>query len=111
MYGRDDPIAKMPTADTLLTQCFMQLGVAMNGGMAQSAVTWQEIDAYCNRSGNDLNYWECDQLIKMSRAYVSAVSRFKDHEAEPPYQREYTEKELQVRAETNVKLFDSMFDF
>lgn len=53
----------------------------MSTGMGRAPITWTEIDAYKRCSGYDLSGWECEQIIMMSRHYLSMY-----HEAtEQPY--------------------------
>lgn len=37
--------------------------------MGMTALSWSEMDAFCNRSGYPLSGWESEQIILMSRAY------------------------------------------
>jgi hypothetical protein len=65
----------------------------MGVGMGAYAVTWQELDAYANRSCPDLTIWEGDQIMMMSQLYCNYLNIGKKP-SEPPYQREFTDEDI-----------------
>jgi hypothetical protein len=45
------------------------------GGIGLSPITWLELSSFDKCNGLELNGWEFTQLMKMSRAYCSWISR------------------------------------
>jgi len=66
----------------------------MSGGMGAAELTWQEIDAWCGRTGIDLDPWEARTIRRLSRTYVH-----QQHDARKPDCPEPYADEVQ-RAET-----------
>lgn len=68
----------IPDADPYLVDCWNRLGRCESIGYGAMSLKWSEIDAFCNRSGRDLEPWQCDLLIDMSRDYCNALREAKD---------------------------------
>ena len=49
--------------------------MASQGGMGLSAITWQELAAFNECGGLELNGWEFSRLMDMSRKYCSWNSK------------------------------------
>lgn len=58
-------------------------GWTSNGGMAQSAITWQELHAYNQSHYGVLSPEELDIMMQMSRAYVSEIHDKNPHKSSP----------------------------
>ena len=77
---------------------FQDCGLADNGGMAKTPLSWQEVKAYSDLTKTNLTAWEAKQVVYMSRAYCSM-----NHEAtenrliKPVYDPELTEEEIYNR--------------
>ena len=65
------PLKNLPGTDDYLVECFRGLGVCTNDGMGVSPMSWRELDAFCNNSCYHLTRWEREQVINMSRDYVT----------------------------------------
>ena len=59
--------------------------MASSGGMGLSALTFAELDAYCNRTSTDLNAWESMQVINMSRDYCNWNNKGRDKLCQSPW--------------------------
>ena len=68
-----------------LLKYLFRIGLFINSGMGQVNLTYQEIDAWCNRTKIDLHGWESEAIYNLSRAYVSQSAISKDPACEPPY--------------------------
>jgi hypothetical protein len=101
------PTRQLPQADPYLVKCFDILGFCSNKGTGAIPFDWLEIDAFVRRSGYSLTGWECETLIKMSRAFSQMSIKARDLNAPAPY-KEGFEKITQMEVVRN--LVDSRLD-
>ena len=94
----------MPDADPFLVSVFHDIGVAMSGDMSLSALTFTELDAYCNRMKTDLTAWESSQIITMSREYCSWNSKGKDKTCTSPW----SDNSDEAIEENNARITEKM---
>ena len=78
--------------------------------MGAVPINWLEIDAFCRRSGIDLDHWGCQQLRKMSEEYCHYLSKGAEDGCQPPYSREMTEEEFKEKAKRAQDEFDRFAD-
>jgi hypothetical protein len=71
-------------ADYLLDH-LMRAGICSSGINGAASLTWSELDSYVRRSGADLDDWDCEAMIELSRAYISTLSAAKDPHYPPPH--------------------------
>jgi hypothetical protein len=62
-----------------------EVGPYMAGGMGPTPLTFGEIDAWCNRTGIDLQPWECRFLRSLSSDYISELHRAEKWDAKSPW--------------------------
>jgi hypothetical protein len=76
-YGDDHPYTALPNIDggEYMTGLFIDTGMASQTGMGMTAITWQELSAFNQCGGLDLNAWEFSRLMDMSRSYCSWNSK------------------------------------
>lgn len=75
----------MPDIDEYIKKCFELLGRCLNIGMGHIYLTWKELEAFTNKSCYDLNGWESEQIIMMSRNYCNFLQKAKDPNCSSPY--------------------------
>jgi hypothetical protein len=63
----------------------MRAGICSSGINGAASLTWSELDSYVRRSGADLDDWDCEAMIELSRAYISTLSAAKDPHYPPPH--------------------------
>jgi hypothetical protein len=63
----------------------MSVGICSSGTHSQTPLTWLELKSYNELSGANLDSWECETLIELSRAYVSTLSAARQPDMPPPY--------------------------
>lgn len=61
------------------------LGRLINTGMGRTWLSWQEIHAWTQATGTELQPFEKEWLHTMSRAYVSMLHEAEDPNCQPPY--------------------------
>jgi len=66
----------------LLNRC----GMVSQGAGGITSISWQEIKAFKELSGEDIDWWEADVLMSLSRAYVGMYHRASDANMPPPYE-------------------------
>jgi hypothetical protein len=71
-------------ADYLLDH-LMKAGICSSGMNGAVPLNWTELDSYVRRSGANLDDWDCETMIELSRAYASGLSAAKDPHMPPPY--------------------------
>lgn len=62
----------------MIVNAFQSLGMCLSGGMGANPLTWSEIDSFCRRSTFDLEDWQCETVINMSRNYLAWRNKGKD---------------------------------
>lgn len=87
MMQENDQFKELPQVETCgdLIRAFHLSGRFSSNGMGASPLSWQEIDAFCKRSLQDLDRWDCEQIRAMSVAYCSAMHEYSEPSAPPPY--------------------------
>lgn len=68
-----------------LVRCWESAGRLQNTGMGRSAISWQELDSWATRTGNDLMPWEFEAIRSMSIAFVGMLTEAEDINCPPPY--------------------------
>lgn len=68
----------MPEVDAFIVNAFHQIGMVSSGSMSLAAITFAELDHFCNRMCVDLTPWESMQVINMSREYCYWLNKSKD---------------------------------
>ena len=77
--------------------------------MGAFSITWQELDAYSRLSQTELTAWESEQVITMSKLYCSYLNVGKKS-SRVPYEREYTEEEIQDSKDAMTRVLKSEND-
>jgi hypothetical protein len=54
---------------------FIDSGMASQSGMGMTAISWQELVAFNECGGLELNSWQYSRLMDMSRSYTSWNSK------------------------------------
>lgn len=107
--GEGSPLLEMPEADPLLVRAFILSGKCLSGGMGQSPLTWQEIDALNRLQDLNLSPWDTEQIMMMSRVYLSTKQRASaDPSMLSPYAEE-TEEALNKQRESVAKQLKMLF--
>lgn len=102
---------RLPEADSYLTKCFELSGFCLSGSMGAVPLTWSEVGSFSMLSGYQLNGWQSEQIIKMSRDYCYMLSKAKLLGYPSPYQEGYhDEDEKQKMRDRVAKQWDSFSD-
>lgn len=87
--GRDEDeyVPDMPPieAPRYLLSYFYEVGPTMSGAMGSAPLTFGEIDAWCNRTGIDLQPWEARGLRRLSIAYLNESRKAEKRDCQPPW--------------------------
>ena len=111
ILSEDDPTRQLPHADSYLIKCFDLMGQCSTNGMGATALTWSDVESFSNRSGYDLNGWESEQIIMMSRKYCSMYQQSKELGYPPPYSAAASDKDARQKARDIVNArFLAMLD-
>ena len=108
-FGDKHPICKLPDADPLIVSVFRNVGPCLGTGMGAFSITWQELDSYSRLSQAELTAWESEQVITMSKLYCSYLNVGKKA-SRAPYEREYTEEEIQDSKDAMTRVLKSEND-
>ena len=100
--GVDNDACAIPDCDNFLVSCFHSVGRCLSGGMAVTAITWQELKAFSELSDSNLTAWESEQIINMSKQYCSWLTIGKDPLCSAPWHDDDYD-ELQIARERVVK--------
>ncbi len=74
----------------------LEIGLTEAAGMGSGPVSWQAIDAWCNRTGIDLLPWEAKLIRSLSVAYVAEGRNAESENCPPPWQAAVTEREREI---------------
>lgn len=81
----DDNVYKqLPKADEFIIMCFHLLDVCRSGD-SLTPFTWTDVRDFNLQSGYNLDGWQSEQLVKMSRYFCSFFNKAKDVNCTPPY--------------------------
>jgi hypothetical protein len=89
-------------ADHLLSH-LMQVGICSSGANGAIPLSWSELKSYIELSGSELDSWECETVIELSRAYVSTLSAARQPEMPPPFVTD-DEEALAIHKKEQVQL-------
>lgn len=74
----------------------LEIGLTEAAGMGAGPVSWQAIDAWCNRTGVDLLPWEAKLIRSLSVAYVAEGRNAESENCPPPWRASVTDREREV---------------
>lgn len=77
----------------------MEIGLTEAAGMGSAPLSWQEIDAWCNRTGIDLATWEARLIRRLSADYLAECRKAEDRNCPPPWRWPVTAREREVEME------------
>ena len=89
-------------ADHLLGH-LMQVGICSSGANGPVPLSWSELKSYIELSGAELDNWECETVIELSRAYVSTLAAARQPDMPPPFVTD-DEEALAVHKKEQVQL-------
>lgn len=79
MRERDQPILLPPNPAEHVTDWLFDIGPVGSNGMSATEIGWEAIDAWCRRTGIDLDPWEARTIRRLSRAFAA-----QQHDARKP---------------------------
>lgn len=85
MRERDEPILYPDNPAPHITDWLFEIGPTVPTGMGEAAISWEAMDAWCNRTGVDLDPWECRTLRKLSQAFINQRHDAKKPDCPAPY--------------------------
>lgn len=97
-----------PLPDAQLVEWLMEIGPIETGGMAGTAISWITLDAWCNRTGIDLQPWQSRLLRRLSGDWLAETDRAKAPDCAPPWTDKPTAESWKVMEDRLEKLFDRL---
>lgn len=94
---RDKIVPQMPPnpAPHMIDR-LVEIGLTEAAGMGAGPITWQSIDAWCNRACIDLAPWESRLLRNLSVAYLAEGRKAESENCPPPWRADITEREKEI---------------
>jgi len=77
-----------PLEDTFLAECFFACGPIESNGMGAVGISPQRLESWMRLTGYELNCWQAETILEMSRAYATI---FGDEKARMPWRDKETE--------------------
>lgn len=74
----------------------MEIGINEAAGMGVVPISWREMDAWCSRTGVDLDPWEARLIRRLSAAYVAEGRAAESEAAPPPWRAPVTKREIET---------------
>lgn len=94
---RDKIVPQMPPNPAPhIIERLVEIGLTEAAGMGSGPITWQSIDAWCNRAGIDLPPWESRLLRSLSVAYVAEGRKAESENCPAPWRAAVSEREKEV---------------
>ena len=90
IINSDHPEERFPDVEPFgyIIETLSRIGVALNSGNGVHGLTWQEIDAFVNRTKLRLTGWEAETIKRLSALYASNVLKYDNQDAPAPYRNE-----------------------
>jgi hypothetical protein len=84
---RDQWMPPMPPVEfgAYLITILMELGPTVPAGMASGPITFDNVDAWCRRTGIDLEPYESRWLVRLSREWLGESQKASKHFAPAPW--------------------------
>lgn len=76
-----------------IVEWLVEMGISESNGMGASPLSWQEISAWCERTGVDLSPWEARLIRALSVEYIGFSRRAEDENCPSPCRTEVTQRE------------------
>lgn len=97
---RSKIVPQMPPcpAPHIITR-LVEIGLTEAAGMGAGPISWQSIDAWCNRTAIDLSPWEARLLRSLSVSYVAEGRKAESENCPPPWRGEVSDREKEVEVE------------
>jgi len=54
-----------------IAEWLFEIGPTVPNGMGEAAIGWPDIDAWCRRTGIDLDPWEARTIRRLSKAFIA----------------------------------------
>lgn len=75
-----------PKVDSYLIEAFKESGVCLDGVNGATSLTWDEIESFSEKSTFDLNRYDSELIIMMSRDYCSFSIKARETNCSSPYE-------------------------
>ena len=97
IFGDDDYRLILPSVKGVeyLVNHWQKCGMYEHGMSGSSPLSWQELEAYSNQTQSNLDCWESEQIINMSKSYVSFSRNADELDCLAPFSPELTEEQIQ----------------
>ncbi|WP_093011186.1 phage tail assembly chaperone [Sphingobium sp. YR768] len=97
---RNKIVPQMPPnpAPHIITR-LVEIGLTEAAGMGAGPISWQSIDAWCNRTAIDLSPWEARLLRSLSVSYVAEGRKAESENCPAPWRHEVTDREKEVEVQ------------
>jgi hypothetical protein len=94
---RDNIDPQMPPISAPhIVNWLVEIGLSEAAGMGAGPIGWQTINAWCNRTGIDLQPWESRLIRSLSVAYVAEGRTAESENCPPPWRAEVSEREKEL---------------
>lgn len=68
-----------------ITDWLLEIGPTVSGAMGESAISWQEIEAWQRSTGIELDAWESRTIRKLSQAFIGQRHDAKARDCPAPF--------------------------
>lgn len=92
----DEPPEPLPAA-RYLVDLFYHSGMYLPGAAGPVPMTWLELEAFDRQFCAEMNQWEMQMVMKLSRWYVGGLHEYRSPDAAAPYQSEATREANEQR--------------
>lgn len=91
-----------------ITDWLMDIGPTIPTGMGPEPISWEAINAWCDRIGIELDAWEARTIRRLSRVFIAQQNEARKPSCPAPYS-EVAESPEQVDDRVTAQ-FKAMFD-
>jgi hypothetical protein len=90
--------AMPPNPAPHITDWLLEIGLTEAAGMGAAPLSWRELDAWCDRTGVNLDPWESRLIRRLSSAYIAEGQSAESENCPPPWRIAVTARERNTEA-------------
>lgn len=107
MRRRGDPIDLPENPAPYITDWLMEIGPLVSGGMGEAPVGWQDMAAWSEMIGVELDPWEARSIRRLSRVFMSQRHDARKPDCPPPFSP--TRDQVESRREIVARKVEAAF--
>lgn len=110
LLSKDFDLEFPPIDEAYIVDWLFELGPTGHGFSGPVGISWQELAHWQDLTAYEVDPYEAEALVRMSRAYAAELNSAQDPKARPPYVPEGEEEEAEYKYKAQIaRGISSMF--